>query len=62
MKDSTVVDDDGFFVQEYYIYFLPPIYPNKDLNCRENAEIMCQQNYNLWVDTYEKFYGQKLVY
>ena len=62
MKDSDVVDDDGFFVQEYYIHFLPPIYPDKNLSDAQNAKIMSQKNYDLWVSTYEQFYNTKLIY
>ena len=62
MKDSDVIDDDGFPVQEYYIHFLPPIYPNEKLSVIENAAAMCDKNYRLWVDVYEEFYGIKLEY
>lgn len=62
MKDSEYIDDDGFNVQEYYIHFLPAIYPDSNLNSRERAEDLCKQNYQMWVDVYEKFYNQKLSY
>lgn len=62
MKDSTMLDDDGFYVQEYYIHFLSPIYPDQNLTNRENAESMLKTNYELWVKTYENFYKTKLKY
>lgn len=62
MKDSSFMDDDGFPVQEYYIYFLPAIYPDKNLTIRENTQSLCQQNYDAWVKTYETFYNEKLEY
>ena len=62
MKDSDVVDDDGFLIQEYYVHFLPPIYPDENLSQAENTQKMCETNYNLWVKTYEDFYNTKLVY
>ena len=62
MKDSNIIDNDGFFVQEYYIHFLPAIYPDKNLISKENEQLMCEKNYNLWVDTYETFYNEKLKY
>ena len=62
MKDSNIIDDDGFAVQEYYIHFLPAIYSKTNLSKRENAELMCKQNYDSWVDIYEKFYNKKLKY
>ncbi|MBO4252278.1 MAG: 1-acyl-sn-glycerol-3-phosphate acyltransferase [Clostridia bacterium] len=61
MKDSDVIDE-GFPVQEYYVHYLPPIYPDEKLSPAENAAIMCEKNYKLWVDVYEKFYGKKLEY
>lgn len=62
MKDSKIIDDDGFPVQEYYVHFLPAIYQKDNLSKRENAKLMCEQNYNMWVATYEKFYNKKLKY
>ena len=62
MKDSNIIDDDGFYVQEYYIHFLPIIFADKNLSLRENAEKMCQQNYDLWVNVYENFYKIPLQY
>ena len=60
MKDSDVVDDDGFFVQEYYVHFLPAIYPDGNLTNIENTKMLSEKNYNLWVETYENFYQTKL--
>lgn len=62
MKDSNIIDNDGFFVQEYYVYFLPPIYPDENLTNAENTAILCEKNYKLWVETYEHFYKTKLEY
>ena len=62
MKDTEILDDNGFPVQEYYVYYLPAIYPDTDLNVRDNSEIMMKKNYRMWVETYEKFYGKKLSY
>ena len=62
MKDTDILDDDGFFVQEYYVHIFPAIYPDKNLSINENAKIMAEKNYQLWVDTYEDFYKQKLSF
>ncbi len=32
MEDSDILDSDGFFVQEYTLHILPPIYPDKNLS------------------------------
>lgn len=60
MKDSEYLDDDGYPVQELYVHYLPVIIPDPDLTLRENTEKMLEQNYSLWVKTYEEFYGEKL--
>ena len=60
MKDSDVMDDDGFPVQELYIHYLPAIYPDSALSVNENAQRMMDQNYKMWVDVYETFYQEKL--
>ena len=62
MKDTNLIDKDGFPVQEYFVYFLPPIYPNKTLGFSENVKILMDNNYNAWVNVYETFYSEKLVY
>lgn len=62
MEDSEVIDPEGFPVQAYTIHFLPPIYPKAELSKKENIEYMKDENYKVWVDTYEKFYGEKLKY
>lgn len=62
MKDSDFIDDDGFPVQEYYIKFFPPIYPDSSLTYSENVKMISQKNYDLWVKHYEEFYGEKLVF
>lgn len=62
MKDSEFMDAEGFPVQEYYLNFFPPIYPDETLSEKENAEKMRAENYELWVKCYEEFYKEKLTY
>ena len=62
MKDSEFIDNEGFPVQEYYLHFFPPIYPDANLSEKENAAIMSEKNYALWVEKYEEFYNEKLTY
>ena len=62
MEDSETMDPNGFPVQEYTIHFLKPIYPNKELAKKENIEYLMNENYRLWVETYENFYNKKLEY
>lgn len=62
MEDSDTLDGDGFFVQEYTIHILPPIYPDKTCSVAEAKEAMKKENYEAWVKTYEDFYKMPLVY
>ena len=62
MEDSDVVDDDGFFVQEYTIHVAPPIYPEEGKSKAENIRNMMEQNFQIWKDIYEKTYGIPLQY
>ena len=62
MEDSDVLDAEGFYVQEYTIHFLPAIYPDKNLNKKQNIQMMKEKNYNGWKEVYEKFYNIPLDY
>ena len=62
MKDSTILDDAGFPVQELYVHYLEPIFPSPDLSEVNNANKMMKENYDRWVKTYEEFYKIKLEY
>ena len=44
MRDSDIVGDDGFPVQEYYINIEAPIYPTDGMAEKENAEEMKEKN------------------
>ena len=62
MKDSGIVGDDGYQVQEYTIHISKPIYPDPDKKYNENVHEMLDENFNLWKDIYESEYGVQLVY
>ena len=62
MKDSDVMDDDGFYVQEYTIHIGKPIYPDETLSHRENVRNMMAENSRVWREIYESEYGMPLVY
>lgn len=62
MKDTDILDDDGFPVQEYYINIDKPIYPNKKLSENKNTTIMRDKNFEVWKKIYEDFYKKKLEY
>ncbi len=62
MKDSDILDGDGFLVQEYTINILPAIYPDESLSSSLAKEAMKKENYEAWVRVYEEFYQKPLVY
>ena len=62
MEDSDILDGDGFFVQEYTMHILPAIYPDENLSHADAKRDMKNRNYEVWVKTYEEFYGKPLQY
>ena len=62
MEDSDVVDNDGFFVQEYTLHILPAIFPDETLSPIAAKKDMKNKNYEAWIKVYEEFYRKPLVY
>ena len=62
LEDTDKTGADGLPVQAYTVHVLPAIFPDEGLSLRENTERMCRENYRLWKETYESFYGIKLEY
>lgn len=62
MRDSDLLDNEGFAVQRYTIHFLPAIYADKNLTRNQKIDDLKEKNYNAWKNVYETFYGTKLVY
>lgn len=62
MEDSDVLDDDGFYVQEYTVHFCEPIYPDPNKKRAQNSCEMRDKNYEAWKAVYERIYGEKLTY
>ena len=62
MEDTDKIDSDGTFVQAYTVWFLPPIYPPKDLSVKEKTDYMAEENYKVWKELYEKVYQTPLTY
>lgn len=62
MQDSDIIGDDGFYVQEYIIHIEKPIYPDPSKSRAENIAWTRDENYRIWKEIYEKFYGIPLVY
>lgn len=59
MKNSEIMGEDGFPVQEYTIHIEKPIYPDKKLCPSDNVQYLQSENSRVWQEVYEKFYGIK---
>ncbi len=62
MKDSEILGEDGFFVQEYTIHIGKPIYPDKTKTYSEKIAQMMDENFNVWKNIYEEEYHIPLSY
>ncbi len=62
MKDSKIIGEDGFPVQEYTIHISKPIYPVENLRIGQNAQRMADENSRIWKEIYETEYGIPLRY
>lgn len=62
MKDSDIIDQDGFHVQEYTVHVAPAIYPDPSLSERENTKMLMAKNSEIWKEIYETTYGIPLTY
>lgn len=62
MEDSNVIDNTGFFTQEYTIHIGEPIYPLPDKNRAQNMEYMRKKNFEMWKQIYEETYKEQLRY
>ncbi len=62
MRDSDILGEDGFYVQEYTIHIGAPIYPDPQLHYTKNAENLMAQNAAVWKEIYETEYGVPLTY
>ena len=62
MKDTDIMGEDGFFVQEYTVHIGAPIYPDEMLGRRERASQMMSANFDVWKTIYETEYQIPLSY
>ena len=52
----------GFNKVQYVLHTLGVLYPDEKLNVRENSIRMCEEDYALKKEAYERVYGEPLVY
>ena len=62
LEDSSIIDDNGFPVQEYTIHVGKPIYPKEGVKRPENMEYLMNENYAQWKAIYEDTYKIPLTY
>ena len=62
MKDSGIIGDDGFNIQEYTIHIGKKICPQENKTKKENLQYMKDRNFEVWKNIYEKEYGIPLRY
>jgi len=62
MKDSDIMGEDGFFVQEYTIHVGEPIFPDETLPYRQKVNDMMERNAETWKRIYEDEYKIPLEY
>lgn len=62
MEDSDTIGPDGFPIQIHTVHIEKPIYPNPELNDKQNIEEMKNKNFEIWQEIYEKTYNKKLTY
>ena len=62
MKDSDIMGDDGYFVQEYTIHIGEPIYPKGEDRYSEKVKGMMNENFAVWKRIYEDEYQMPLYY
>lgn len=62
MKDSDIMGEDGFFVQEYTINIGKPIYPDENKKYGDKISELMEKNAEVWKEIYEKSYQMPLAY
>lgn len=62
MEDGGTYGADGFPVQEYTVFVGKAIYPRTELPERARVTAMREENYAIWKEIYESFYGIPLEY
>jgi len=62
MKDSDIMGEDGFFIQEYTIHVGEPIYPDTEKTYPEKIKQMMDENFEVWKNIYENEYHIPLSY
>ncbi len=62
MTDLPEMDNESFHKVRYTLHILDVLYPDPDKSVLENSTAMCERDYALKTEAYEKAYGRKLSY
>ncbi len=62
IEDTDEYEDNGFKKSRYTMHIMPPIFPDKNKDFKENKTQMREKDYELKKLVYEKVYGKKLDY
>jgi len=62
MRDTDIMGNDGYYVQEYTVHVGKPIYPDETLSHSENIKNLMAENSRIWREIYESTYGIELRY
>ncbi len=62
MRDTDLVGEDGYNIQEYTVHVCKPIYPDETLSHSENIKNLMEENSRAWREVYESTYGIDLRY
>ena len=52
--------EDGFYIQEYTLHIMPPVYPKEEFAAKDNAAYMLDKSYNLFIEKYAEAYEEDL--
>lgn len=62
MRDSDIMGEDGYYIQEYTIHIGKPIYPDETLSHSKRVNKMMEENFEVWKEIYEREYQVPLAY
>ncbi len=62
MRDMEEMDNDQFHKVRYVMHILDVLRPNPELSERENMRMLCEKDFKLKKEAYERIYGKELDY
>ena len=56
MQNTDKLGRDGFYIQKYKLHVMKPIYPNKDLDFKEQKEDLRRRD--CWMELISLYYAE----